>query len=194
MSDFSIAHKLTQNFEGGFSQDINDKGGLSYRGVSSISWPIWPGFSIIAQYQKVAHLNNGDYVPLAWKRGQELSDLVDAFYLKNFWNANRLGEINNQNIANEMFDTSVNMGTGVAAKFLQKALNLLNRNQKDYQDIQEDGAIGPITLGLVNKYSYPNVIAKTLNGLQFMKYVEICENDPSQEVFFRGWLTRVSFT
>ncbi|OAQ29846.1 hypothetical protein K457DRAFT_125464 [Linnemannia elongata AG-77] len=42
-------------------------------------------------------------------------------------------------IALKLFDMGVNLGIGTAAKFLQRTLNALNRQQADYAD----GAIGP---------------------------------------------------
>jgi hypothetical protein len=44
---------------------------------------------------------------------------------------------------------------------------------------------------MVNAHKYPKCLEKTLNILQGARYVEICKNNPSQEAFFRGWLTRV---
>jgi lysozyme family protein len=193
MANFDIAHKLTQSAEGGYSNVSTDSGKETYRGVSRVMWPNWAGWVIIDQYKLVAHLNTGDFIPIAWKRGAELDGLVNAFYKTQFWDVNKLDQVNNQPIANELFDSGVNMGTGIAAKFLQEALNLLNRNQKDYSDIAEDGKIGNITLGLANSYPYQGALLKTLNGLQFMRYVSICESDPAQENNFRGWLSRVSF-
>jgi lysozyme family protein len=35
-------------------------------------------------------------------------------------------------LAAELLDTGVNMGTGTATGFLQRALNALNRNGRDY--------------------------------------------------------------
>jgi lysozyme family protein len=119
--------------------------------------------------------------------------LVQAFYKKHFWDVNRLDQVSNQSIANEMFDTGVNCGIVVAANFLQRSLNLLNRNGKNYPDLIVDGKIGPVTLGVLNRHPSPKNILKCLNGFQFHWYVLICERDKSQEEFFNGWLERVSF-
>src|SRR3546814_4993111 len=53
-------------------------------------------------------------------------------------------------IAAELFDTGVNMGTGTATGFLQRALNALNRAARDYPDIAVDRAIGPRTLSALD--------------------------------------------
>src|SRR3546814_10970379 len=48
-------------------------------------------------------------------------------------------------LAAELFDTGVNMGPPVAAGFLQRALNALNRGARDYADIAVDRRLGPRT-------------------------------------------------
>lgn len=186
MADFILAHKITSLNEGGYVNDPNDKGGETYRGISRRMHPDWKGWMIVDNYKKIKQLGRNEFINSA-----DLEWHVESFYKENFWNINNLSALNNQEIANELFDTGVNMGTKTAAKFLQKAINLLNRNQKDYQDIDEDGIIGSITINLVNTHKYQNAVLRTINGLQFMKYVEICERDKSQENNFRGWLKRV---
>ena len=55
-------------------------------------------------------------------------------------------------IAAELFDTGVNMGVAVAAAFLQRALNALNRGARDYPDISLDGRVGPQTLAALDLF------------------------------------------
>jgi len=85
------------------------------------------------------------------------------------------------------------MGTGTSIKMLQEALNLLNRNQRDYKDIAVDGVMGWITISFANNCPKQLALLKTLNGLKFCRYKDICERDPTQEVFFKSWLSRVNF-
>jgi len=85
------------------------------------------------------------------------------------------------------------MGPNVAGRMLQRALNLINRNQASWKDIVVDGIVGQETISIVNslkdtEYQY---LYKCLNGLQFIKYVDIITHNPVQEKFFRGWLRRV---
>ena len=55
-------------------------------------------------------------------------------------------------LAEELFDTGINMGTGTAIGFLQRALNALNRNGRDYADLAVDRRIGPATLGALDAF------------------------------------------
>lgn len=97
-------------------------------------------------------------------------------------------------VAVELSDTGVNMGTSRASVFLQRALNVLNRNEKDYRDIAADGKIGPNTLATLYQYLQIRgtedgeiVLLSVLNCLQGMRYIEIAEHDKTQEDFVFGW-------
>ena len=103
------------------------------------------------------------------------------YYKAAYWDVKNLDLVNDQAIANELFDIGVNMGVGVAAKLLQEALNLCNRNQKDYPDMVVDGKIGPVTLRTLNSHGRQRSVLKALNVLQGQRYIYICQRKPSQE-------------
>lgn len=184
MADFKTALKETLGIEGGTSNNRLDRGGFTYKGISRNNWPHWAGWEIIDRW-----LNNWDAMSLADEN--ELDELVESFYLVNFWDRVSLSQIINQKIANELFDTGVNAHPRKAVRFLQTALNLLNRNGVLYPDIKVDEILGIKTLELTNKHPYPDALLKLLNGLQLSYYIAICEKNPSQEEFLRGWLKRV---
>lgn len=98
-----------------------------------------------------------------------------------------------QKIAEEMFDTGVNMGAAVPGPMLQRVLNALNREQADYPDIEVDGKIGPATIAslraCLNKRGSDGekVIVRVLDSLQCVRYLEIVEKRPASEAFFFGW-------
>ena len=97
-------------------------------------------------------------------------------------------------IAAEMFDTGINMGTGTATGFLQRALNALNRNARDYPDLKVDRRIGPKTLSALQAFlnkrapGGEDVLMKAIEALQGAHYVRLAETRPSQEAFLYGWL------
>lgn len=101
-------------------------------------------------------------------------------------------------IANELIDTGVNMGPARAAEMLQRWLNALNGNGSRYPDLFVDAAIGEVTLQALRKYlrwrgaAGARVMVAALNCTQGVRYLEIAENNGSQESFLYGWLrTRV---
>jgi lysozyme family protein len=119
-----------------------------------------------------------------------------AIYKRLYWltpSFDKVAEISPK-LAEELFDTGVNMGTGTAIAFLQRALNALNRNGSDYGDIAVDRLIGPATLlalgALLRKRGANGevVILKAVEALQGAHYVRLAETRPSQEAFLYGWL------
>lgn len=103
-------------------------------------------------------------------------------------------------VAAELFDTGVNMGPECASTFLQRSLNVLNRNAGDYADLRVDGAIGPSTITALKEFRHlrglngETVLLEALNALQGARYIELAEEHPKNERFLYGWLAnRVSF-
>ncbi|MGQ0660944.1 glycoside hydrolase family 108 protein [Sphingosinicella sp.] len=97
-------------------------------------------------------------------------------------------------VAAESFDTAVNMGPETAVGFLQRALNALNRNGRDYADIMVDRRIGPATLGALGGFLAARgaageaVLVRALDALQGERYVGLAEARPANEAFLYGWL------
>lgn len=187
MANIKPALAITLAHEGYYANDPDDTGGETYRGIARKHNPSWSGWTIIdAQKRKRNFPANLKDVM------SSLEVYVERYYKQEYWDVNNLDLVSSQAIANELFDTGVNMGVGIAARFLQEALNLTNRNGRDYPDLKVDKAIGPMTLQRLNAHSRPASVLKALNLLQGCRYIEICEKNPSQEKFFMGWLERVT--
>src|SRR6185369_16555833 len=107
-------------------------------------------------------------------------DQAKAIYRAKYWAKVGLYLIAplSEKIAEELLDTGVNMGTGTAGIFLQRALNALNGQGKDYPDILVDGGIGPGTAAALKALLAKRgttgeaVILKALNCLQGARYIE----------------------
>ena len=97
-------------------------------------------------------------------------------------------------VAAELFDTGVNMGTGTAVGFLQRALNALNRAARDYPDIAVDREIGPRTLSALDGFlkargkGGETVLLRAMEALQGERYIALAERRPSQKAYLYGWL------
>lgn len=119
-----------------------------------------------------------------------------TIYVERYWDATGFSQVNeySTSIAEELLDTGVNMGPAVAARFLQRALNVLNNEGKHYPDIVADGNIGRMTLAALRAYISARgkdahiVLLRALNAQQVIRYFEIAEGRPSQEAFVHGWL------
>lgn len=185
---FKEAYNKTMKHEGFYSNDPTDRGGETYKGIARNRHPHWVGWIIIDR------MKDDPNFPECLKSNKELNDLVPQFYKEKFWDKFKGDEITSKIIAMELFDTSVNMGYRRAIKFLQESLNALNRNEKNYFNISEDGIMGPQTLATLKNYlSFDSdyYVFLLMNILQGKFYIDIMKNDETQEKYARGWLSRV---
>lgn len=99
---------------------------------------------------------------------------------REYWDAMRLTEVENQNVANKLFDMGVNMGVRQSAIYAQRAARVV-----------EDGVIGAKTLAAINA---ANRIAyyQALCELSAAHYRHVAAVNPAQAVNLEGWLTRAS--
>lgn len=127
-------------------------------------------------------------------------DQAVAIYRARYWVEPGFDKIAllSERIAGELFDTGVNMGQSVASTMLQRALNALNRQGKDYADLKVDGDAGPATRVALAAFlnargsEGETVMLKALNVLQGERYIALAEGRPANESFLYGWLrTRV---
>lgn len=196
MTDFNAAFDVVVGkFEGFLSYDNHpaDRGGETFSGIARKFCPTWPGWKRVDEI-KAAH-PKGFVQEL--QQDQSLPGLVKAFYKTSFWNTIQGDYLQDQGVALELFDVAVNMGTKRAGEFLQRALNLLNDNGRRWPDVAVDGRLGPVTLSRLEACLdriKPRTVANTINALQAAQYVAICERDRTQEVFFIGWLSRVTIS
>lgn len=184
MANFDEAFDITMGHEGGYTNDSYDVGGETYRGIARKYNPHWEGWNVIDDTKP----NINDV---------ELDLCVRQFYEDKYWDINRLDDIDSQAIANEMFDTGVNMGTGRAAKYLQESLNYLNRNGKLFNELVVDEKIGPSSLCALNIVLDDNdeiVLLTMMNVLQGQHYMNYMNKSPIQERYARGWFKRVTLT
>jgi len=161
--------------EGGYSNHPADRGGPTNFGIT----------------QAVARANGyaGDMRQLP--RG-----VAEAIYRRLYWERPGYAFVAEiaPNVAAELFDSAVNMGPATATAFLQRALNALNRNQKDYPDLKTDRLVGAKTLAALGAFmrlrgkTGEKVLLKAIEALQGERYVALAESRPANEAFLYGWL------
>jgi lysozyme family protein len=161
--------------EGGYVDNPNDRGGKTCWGVTE---------AVARQNGYAGDMRN---LPRAF---------AFALYERRYVNDPGFAPIIklSEPIAEELVDTGVNMGTSIPAPWLQRILNALNRQGKDYADIVVDGQIGPATLHslscLLAKRSFEGeqAVLRLLNCLQGARYLEISEARGQNEEFLFGWI------
>lgn len=161
--------------EGGYVNNPNDKGGETNFGIT------------IAVARE-----NGYTGPMKTMSRTAATEI----YRKKYWTGpwfDRIGQVNAA-IAEELFDTGINMGPSVAANFLQQSLNVLNKQGHDWPDIAVDGAIGQATIAALISLNQKRgaegiiVLLKALNCLQGARYISLAQSRPANEEFIYGWL------
>jgi lysozyme family protein len=161
--------------EGGYSDHLADRGGATRWGVTEA----------VAR----AHGYRGDM------RGFPREE-AKRVYKRIYWlrpGFDRVAAVAPE-VADELFDTGVNMGPQVAVAFLQRALNALNRGASDYEDIIPGARIDEPTMLALEAFlakRQPHgegVLMKALEALQGARYLHLAERRPANEAFLYGWL------
>lgn len=164
----ALEHLLT--IEGVYSDDAQDRGGETKYGIT-----------------KATARDQGYTGPMKLMPIEKAEDI----YYDLYWNKAKLDRIAEVNklIALELFDSSVNCGVSRASKWLQRSINAL-RNRP----VKVDGHIGDKTIRslsfLKHDLDHPTIL-KMLNVFQGMHYIQLCNADPTQKKFIRGWYRRV---
>lgn len=162
--------------EGGYSNNPNDTGGETMYGIT------------IAVARAYGYKGAMRSLPKATAK---------AIYKEQYWTDPGFDKVGSilPAVAEELFDTGVNMGPKRAAMMLQRALNVLNRGVKDFPNLQVDGVVGRMSMyalnAFINKRGATNankVLLRLLDSQQAVRYMEIAEAKPSQEEFVYGWV------
>jgi len=169
------------------TNDPVDPGGDTFSGISRENWPYWIGWKLLDQ-------SEGNITP-------GIIQAVEDFYYEQFWcriQGDALAD-RSEEVAIEVFDTSVNFGVHRGVQFLQEGLSLLNLNKRLYPDLVLDGQVGWKTLETLRLYcvsrppkaevSIPRLL-RVMNTLQGSHYIEQMRKYPAKEKY-RGWFDRI---
>lgn len=118
MADFKIAFKRTEGFEGKniYTKTKNDAGGETWSGISRVANPNWSGWKILDSIKDKKH---GQVITT-----DELEKLKKELYKKNYWDKVWGDRIKLQEIANDMYDTAVNLGVGMSIKLSERQFRM----------------------------------------------------------------------
>ncbi|WP_231464648.1 glycoside hydrolase family 108 protein [Pedobacter sp. Leaf132] len=187
MAKFEIAEKITGINEGGYADNLADRGGETYAGIARNFWKEWPGWKYIDKYKsdyyKAKEQNRTKLSLAAWinasakVKDEPVRELVVKFYKDNFWTINRLDQINDQQLANSIYDFGVNSGKGRAIKFLEEIFGL-----------KKDGLMDTAVIAAVNK-SNPKQLLQAYNAKRESAYRSWAVGNQAQ--FLKSWLNRL---
>lgn len=166
MADFRQLIPFVKKWEGGWSKHPQDKGGATMCGIT---------LATFKTYRK--------------RHGQRTATETDlknisvteweAIYKEMYWDAIHGDEINNQAVANCL----VSWVWGSGAAIIKKIQRLVGA--------APDGIVGPKTIAAINKL-YPSYLVPLLYETRELHFRQICQKNPSQKVFLKGWLNRLA--
>ncbi len=127
MADFWIADKRTSKAEGFYSNNPNDAGGETVWGIARKRNPHWAGWVIVDEYRRKPGF------PGNMRNDVNLYRLRGEFYKSEFWDKIYGDRIQSQKVAEEKYDTAVNMGVSIAVRFSQKQAGLPETGRMNVQ-------------------------------------------------------------
>ena len=156
MADFSTAIEKTLKREGGdtYTEIAGDNGGATKFGISQAAYP------------KLVIRN------LTQQGAEEI-------YKRDYWDRVRGDEIALQSVAENIFDTAVNMGVRTASKLTQLCLDM----------DPVTGNIGPETVTKINATD-EHLFLCSFTISKIARYANICNQDRKQSKFLLGWINR----
>ena len=162
MADFNHAFDKTvrrwESFQ--ITDTTGDYGRQTYAGISRHFWPGWAGWGLV---------DAGKPVP---------ESLVIEFYRVNFWDAIEGDDMRHQDVAEIIFDWSVNAGLQAATRMTMNVLGL-----------PADTGISA-ALQALNALNSPRLFVCEFALRRVAHRARIIRNDPTQAKFIRGWLNR----
>ena len=181
--NFSIAHKFTARWEGGESDHPDDGGGLTKYGVSL---KFLGGLSG-AQSNRDVLERMGIRLPITRQVIYDLTrDQAASLFRWQFWDKLRLGLIPLRP-AVVLYDAAVNSGPAQSVKLAQRGYN---RCVAYGQPLVVDGIMGPATRAAMQLADTDKCLSAMLDAREAF-FQAIVANNPSQQVFLRGWINRV---
>lgn len=166
MADFNKALALVRKHEGGYANVSGDRGGETYAGITRINHPTWPGWVAIDAAKPLKHN--------AMVSGADPH--IAEFYELNYWRPIQGDYINDQRVAEFLFDWLVNSGRW-AIIHAQREVG-----------VKDDGNFGARTLEAVNAAG-PTLFDKLRT--RRVDFVTELAKRPGQARFLKGWLRRI---
>lgn len=172
MANFLISLQITLAHEGLYSNDPDDAGKETFRGISRKNHPNWDGWAIVDKNKGVPGF------PANLVKHDTINQLVQSFYQVNFWKPISGNKISNQNTADSIFDFAVNTGTLTSIVALQSIVGA-----------KLDGVVGDQTLNKLNSMDFGHFQAAfTLAKIDH--YIKVIEKRPANKKYLYGWIIR----
>jgi lysozyme family protein len=161
-SNFALCLKFLLLDEGGYTDNPNDSGGPTNKGITAREYVAW------------CHLHGSPAGDI-----RSISDAtVATIYQQQYWQPSCDPMPKGTDYI--LFDMNVNMGPVQGARLLQRALK-----------VTDDGHIGVVTMEAAMKAD-PKILIPAVTQEKILFYKELEREQPKDVVFDHGWMNRVA--
>lgn len=183
MADFSKAFKITMTNEGGYNPGINEA--ETYKGIDRSINPNWGGWKLIDALKKGNASLTTAQLNTILGGNPALQVNIQNFYKVNYWDVLKLDQVKDQQVANNLFDCSVNPCMVSASHVMQQACNEVKTGA-----LTVDGVIGSHSITCINSLSGRDVF-EAVNAIREGNYRHRVESSPDKKVWLKDWLKRL---
>ncbi len=175
-ADFMTTYNQIRKYEGNYADDKDDKGGITYGGITTRDNPNWYGWRYIVGDS----IKNNQKFPKAefW---------VMDYYL-DIWVKEGFFNLKNQEIATYLFDLRINSNKHLAIKYCNRVFRkmgyreeLIHINYNDEEWVSE----------MLNRVYEPMFLEK-LKYERIRLYNILVDRDSTQSKFMGSWMTRAN--
>ena len=163
MDNFKHCFNKTMELEGGYvlHEVAGDIGGQTYAGIARKFNSGWEGWK---------HIDSGDM--------DAAKASVMKLYLDKYWKVCRIGEIDDLDKQETIYDCAVNMGPRRASSIAQAC-----------SGAKVDGWIGPKSIQAINSIDVELFVARYTIA-RIARRAEVVRANRSQSKFLLGWISR----
>ena len=149
-------------WEGGFTNNANDKGGATNSGVTLSTFRSVYGRNKTVKDLKKMTFEQWEYI-----------------FKTRYWDKWQGDSIESQAIADFVVDWYWHSGI-YGIKYPQQILG-----------VEADGVVGKKTLNAINNHPFPEELFKALWERRKQQFDNIVKKNPKQKVFYKGWINRI---
>ena len=180
MANFNEAFKILMRLEFSFPEKAMHKNPTekewTFMGIYQKYHPSWKGWDEILA--ALAYGGDIKKISRVLFDSEDLQDEVWKFYKQMYWDKMRLGEINSQLKANEMFIFGVNADIKPAIRVAQRIAGVV-----------DDGIMGEISLAAINKVNEEK-FDKEFDRAELEYYNMLIKQNPKLRIYANGWRRR----
>ena len=179
MANFDEAYKPMQTDEGGYVNDLQDPGGETIQGIARNMNSKWEGWPIIDRLKTRSDWPKTDSsISIYLASNPDLQEMIKHFYQDQYWDVIQGDCINDQKVADTIFNFGINAGIKTSISIAQMVVGCA-----------ADGVIGGETIAKLNSED-PGRFLADFTLAKIARYISIVKKKPISIKYFYGWVKR----